>query len=91
MAGARASALGQRGVMARSVLLPPLSDPRAGEVAGRTVASRVGTGAAWRCVSYDARGRPTSRSVPPTVPARTVSYNWAVGNNPLVNAVSDPV
>ena len=62
------------------------------DTAGRTVASRVGTGA-WACVTYDQRGRPTSRTVPAsaTHSARTVTYDWAVGTNPLVTSVSDPV
>ncbi|MGI8685144.1 MAG: RHS repeat-associated core domain-containing protein [Acidimicrobiales bacterium] len=62
------------------------------DAAGRPVASRVGTGD-WNCVNYDSRGRPSSRTVPAsaTAPARTVSYNWGVGNNPLVTSVADPV
>lgn len=61
------------------------------DAAGRTAASRVGT-SAWSCVDYDGRGRPVTRTVPASAsaPARTVSYNWAVGNNPLVTSVADP-
>lgn len=62
------------------------------DATGRVVASRVGTGD-WSCVTYDLRSRPTTRAVPAsaTAPARTVSYNWAVGTNPLVTSVTDPV
>lgn len=60
------------------------------DAAGRTVASRVGA-SAWSCVDYDGRGRPVTRTVPASAsaPARTLSYNWAVGNNPLVSSVTD--
>ncbi len=62
------------------------------DAAGRPVASRLNGEAAWSCVSYDARGRVTSRSNPAfgTEAARTVSYNHAVGGDPLVTSVSDP-
>lgn len=55
------------------------------------MATRIGTGP-WSCTSFDARGRPTSVTIPAsaTAPARTVSYNWAVGNNPLVTSLTDP-
>ena len=59
--------------------------------AGRTVASRIGTGD-WTCVSYDQRGRPTTKTIPALgdEPARTVTYNYAVGGNPQVMTVTDP-
>ncbi|MCA1845643.1 MAG: hypothetical protein LC792_21100, partial [Actinobacteria bacterium] len=59
--------------------------------AGRVVASRVNA-ESWSCAAYDARGRITSRSVPAngTEAARSVSYDYSVGGNPLITAVSDP-
>lgn len=67
---------------------------------GRTVATRIGTGS-WTCISYDARSRPAELAVPAFggSPARTVTYDWAVGGspsvigdgNPLVSSVTDPV
>ncbi|HEX2046188.1 MAG TPA: DNRLRE domain-containing protein, partial [Acidimicrobiales bacterium] len=74
---------------------PGPQSPRVTEVvydaAGRPVASRVGN-EAWSCVTYDARGRPLTRSVPAFggQPARTVTYNWAVGGNRLKTSVADP-
>ncbi|MGH9164505.1 MAG: RHS repeat-associated core domain-containing protein [Acidimicrobiales bacterium] len=60
---------------------------------GRPIAERTGPagGGAWGCIAYDARGRVASRSIPAfgTQPARTVSYNYAVGANPLVTSVAD--
>ncbi|MBW3641885.1 MAG: DNRLRE domain-containing protein [Actinobacteria bacterium] len=79
------------------------AQPRAEESvydnAGRLVATRVGTlggdgslTAPWSCLGYDGRGRLTSRSVPPAEgeAARTVSYNYSVGDNPLVQSLADP-
>jgi YD repeat-containing protein len=62
------------------------------DAAGRVVASRLGSGG-WACVAYDARGRPTSASVPAwgAEPGRRIAYNYAVGANPLVTSVADPV
>jgi RHS repeat-associated protein len=61
------------------------------DVVGRVVASRIG-GDAWTCVAYDSRGRVTTRSIPAFggEPARTVTYNHAVGGNPLVTSMVDP-
>lgn len=61
------------------------------DAAGHTVGSRIGTGD-WDCTSLDGRGRPTSRTIPAFggALARTVSYNWAVGANPLQTSVTDP-
>jgi len=58
---------------------------------GQTVASRI-SGGPWSCSTYDARGRVTSRSFPAngTEAARTVSYDYKVGANPLVSAATDP-
>ena len=58
---------------------------------GRPVATRVGTGP-WACTTYDDRGRPLTRAFPAhgAQPARTVTYDHAVGANPLVASVTDP-
>ncbi|HEX7277084.1 MAG TPA: RHS repeat-associated core domain-containing protein, partial [Acidimicrobiales bacterium] len=64
----------------------------AGRVSGTKVIAPIATPAeGWSCVTYDTRGRPTSRSVPAFggQPARTVTYNWAA-NGPLETSVSDP-
>jgi RHS repeat-associated protein len=65
---------------------------------GRQVGRRLGTTAtintaAWACTAYDARGRVSSESWvgTATAPARTVTYLYAVGGNPLINSVSDTV
>ncbi|MCA1683542.1 MAG: hypothetical protein LC708_00180, partial [Actinobacteria bacterium] len=60
------------------------------DAAGRVVATRVGT-EPWTCLAYDARGRLTSRAIPAVAPsaARTVTYDHAVGTNPLVTSVGD--
>ncbi len=65
--------------------------------AGRQVGRRVGPAntiatAAWACTAYDNRGRMTSQSWPatgPAGPARTATYTYAVGNNPLMSSVTD--
>ncbi|MDQ6927476.1 MAG: DNRLRE domain-containing protein, partial [Actinomycetota bacterium] len=59
---------------------------------GRVVASRYGADTTWSCTTYDDRNRITSASFPPngTQPARSVTYNYAVGANPLVTSVTDP-
>lgn len=61
--------------------------------AGRVVASRQSSAAAvpWTCATFDGRGRPASLVVPAFdgQPARTVTSNYAVGNNPLVTSVTD--
>lgn len=60
------------------------------DAAGRVVACRIG-GDAWTCSSYDARDRLTRRTIPAlgAKPARTVGYDYKVGDNPLVSSVSD--
>jgi RHS repeat-associated protein len=64
---------------------------------GRRAGVRTGTtsdiaSAPWQCTSYDSRGRLSSQSWPAAngAPARTVTYSYAVGGNPLVSSVSDP-
>jgi RHS repeat-associated protein len=66
------------------------------DAAGRQAGERLGTPAdiatqLWQCTTYDAMGRITQQSWPATstAPARTVSYNYDVGGNPLVSSVSD--
>jgi RHS repeat-associated protein len=60
------------------------------DAAGHVVATRIGS-EMWTCVSYDSRGRPTSKTVPAFggEPARTVTWDYAVGGNPLVTRVGD--
>jgi RHS repeat-associated protein len=64
--------------------------------AGRTAGQRVGSPAdidsqPWQCTTYDADGRTTSQSWPAFngAPARTITYTYSVGGNPLVSSVSD--
>ena len=66
--------------------------------AGRPVAIYVGTktlaqvlAGEWTCTTYDVAGKVLSQTVPAFggQPARTVSYTWVVGNNPLRSSVSD--
>jgi RHS repeat-associated protein len=66
------------------------------DAAGRPAGVRVGTAgdistASFQCTTYDARGRTASESWPAVngSPARTVTYAYAVGGNPLVSSVAD--
>ena len=66
------------------------------DTAGRQVGVRTGSTAdiasqPWQCTSYDTRGRMASQSWPALggAPARTVTYAYAVGGNPLVSSVTD--
>ena len=66
------------------------------DAVGRQVGVRIGTAATigtagWACTGYDAAGRITSQSYPAfgAAAARTVTYSYAVGGNPLVSAVTD--
>jgi RHS repeat-associated protein len=66
------------------------------DATGRQVGIRVGTvntiaTAGWECTGYDAAGRITSQSYPAfgSAPARTVTYNYSIGGNPLINSVTD--
>lgn len=63
---------------------------------GRQVGLRVGPASniasvPWQCTSLDPRGRITSQSWPAvgSAPARTVTYTYSVGGNPLTSSVSD--
>lgn len=63
-----------------------------GRQVGRREATLATLGSAgWECTTYDARGRTASHSWPAhgSFPARTLTYSYAVGGNPLVNQVSD--
>jgi RHS repeat-associated protein len=64
---------------------------------GRSVGRRVGSTATiatapWQCTSFDGRGRVTTHAFPAVGAsvARTVSYTYAEGGNPLQSSVSDP-
>jgi RHS repeat-associated protein len=60
--------------------------------AGRVVASH-GNSDPWTCTTYDSRGRVT-QTVIPTIngrAGRTITYNYAVGGNPLVQSTTDSV
>ncbi len=63
------------------------------DVLGRMVGSKRTGDATWSCTSFDARGRPVSTvsSAFGSSPARTATMNYAVGGDPLVSSVSDPV
>lgn len=63
---------------------------------GRRVGHRTGTqatiaGVEWACTTYDPQGRVTTQSWPAFEgePSRTVTHTYAVGNDPLTNAVTD--
>ncbi len=60
------------------------------DLAGRVVASRVGT-EAWSCRSYDARGRMSSSTVPAYggEAGHVVGYDYAVGTNPLMTRITE--
>jgi len=67
------------------------------DAAGRKAGWRVGPSTSistvpWMCTSYDANGRMTSQSWPAFngAPARTATYAYGVGGNPLVSSVTDP-
>lgn len=69
----------------------PIINESVYDAAGRVVASRIGT-EAWSCVTYDTRGRAMTSSLPSYggFSARTVTNNYAVGNDPRVVSTSDP-
>jgi RHS repeat-associated protein len=61
-------------------------------VAGRRVGTAASIGSApWQCTSYDLRGRTTSQTWPAvgTAVARTTTYTYGVGGNPLTSSVAD--
>lgn len=64
----------------------------AGRIAGKRVGSSTDIGnAPWQCTTYDVNGRMTSQSWPAFngAPARTATYAYNVGGNPLVSSLSD--
>jgi RHS repeat-associated protein len=60
------------------------------DAAGRVVASRIGL-EDWSCTTYDTRGRPTKSTYAAFggQPARTITYDYAVGADPLTTKVTD--
>lgn len=74
----------------------PGKDPRTQDSvydrAGKLLGTRWNSDA-WTCTTYDGRERPT-QTVAPTIgtrPGRTTTMDYAVGANPLVASVTDPV
>ncbi len=61
------------------------------DILGRAVGQYVGGGPAWACTTLDLRGRPTTVAMPAWggTAARTVTYNYAVGGNPLFSSATD--
>ncbi|MFC0542593.1 PA14 domain-containing protein [Kutzneria chonburiensis] len=59
------------------------------DASGRVVAKA--TSGDWACTSYDSRDRVVQQTYPanPTAGARTVSYDYAVGGDPLTSSVTD--
>lgn len=58
--------------------------------AGNVVASRNNTDP-WTCTTYDSRGR-VAQTIVPTINGRSgrvLTYNYAVGGNPLIGSVTD--
>ncbi len=58
---------------------------------GLLAASQRNTEGTWTCYTYDARGRILTKAVPAFggQPARTVTYNYAVGGDPTITTVAD--
>jgi RHS repeat-associated protein len=61
------------------------------DVLGRAVGQLTSGSSTWACTTLDLRGRPTTVSIPAwgTTSSRTVTYNYAVGGNPLISSISD--
>lgn len=57
---------------------------------GRPVATRLNDDL-WTCIIYDTRGRIVTTAMPAYngQAPRTITNNWAVGSNPLINSSSD--
>ncbi|MFD9892407.1 PA14 domain-containing protein [Amycolatopsis sp. NPDC059027] len=91
----RSTAVSQAG-MAKTVTAAKNADGTANtaesvyDAAGRVVAARINS-QPWSCVSYDDRGRTLKKSFPAMdgQPARTITYDYAVGGDPLTSKVSD--
>ncbi|MEO5535338.1 MAG: PA14 domain-containing protein [Pseudolysinimonas sp.] len=63
------------------------------DVLGRVAGTKRSGDTTWSCLTYDSRSRVVTSvlSAYGTTTARTVTNNFAVGGNPLVTSVSDPV
>jgi RHS repeat-associated protein len=62
----------------------------AGQEAGVRVSDVKGIArAGWQCNYYNSQGQLTSQTWPANPTARTVTYTYGVGGNPLVSSVSD--
>lgn len=90
-------AVNQAGLMAQRLNPSPGNGPQivenfAYDAAGRIWAMWQNYDGAATCLNYDDRGRVTSAQYGAFggAPARNVTYNYAVGGNPLVTSVSDP-
>jgi len=61
------------------------------DVMGRLAGTKRTGDSDWSCSSYDARGRVTQQTFPAfgAGAARTVTYSYALGTNPLTTSVSD--
>jgi RHS repeat-associated protein len=75
--------------------LAPMQQEVVYDASGRVVAARTVNGTTvdpWTCTTYDSRGRPTQVTFPAygaDTTGRTVTYNYAVGGNPLVTSATD--
>lgn len=60
------------------------------DASGKLVATRTNNDP-WTCMQYDDRDRLTVKTIPAfgTTLARTITYNYAVNNDPLTTSVSD--
>jgi RHS repeat-associated protein len=61
------------------------------DLLGRTVGTKRSGDTTWTCTTFDARGRGTSNvfSAFGTTVARTATYNYASGGNPLITYAQD--
>ncbi|WP_405008109.1 PA14 domain-containing protein [Kitasatospora purpeofusca] len=90
------SAAVSQGGMAKSVRAAGNADGSANVAeqvyngAGDVVAHRINN-EPWSCVGYDTRGRVVTRAFPAMggQPARTVTYDYAPGGDPLTKRISD--
>lgn len=62
------------------------------DVMGRAVGTKRSGDADWSCTSFDRRGRAIEHTYAAfgDDPGRTVTTNYSVGGDPLVNSVTDP-
>lgn len=90
------SAAVSQGGRVKTVTAPKNSDGAANvletvyDAAGRIVAARTNN-EPWSCLSYDTRGRTIKKTFPAIgdQPARTITYDYAAGGDPLTRKVSD--